>query len=80
MNRVLAHFCAHRGPTGYIVPGEPPENGEMTLPSWHRIRNSNPGGLRPSTEAPHNAEFYEWMGIHSNRRDQETNPELQRER
>ena len=32
---------------------------EMTLPFRHRIRNSNPGGLRPSslllvTEAPHN--------------------------
>ena len=25
------------------------ENGEMTLPSRHRIRNSNPDGLRPST-------------------------------
>ena len=31
---------------------------EMTLSSRHRIRNSSPGGLRPSnlsvTEAPHN--------------------------
>ena len=30
---------------------EPPEDGEMnemTLPSRHRIRNSSPGGLRPS--------------------------------
>ena len=40
---------------------------EMTLPSRHRTRNSNPGGLRPSMlpvghEAPHNTEFYEWMG------------------
>ena len=25
------------------------EMSEMTLPSRHRIRNSNPGGLRPST-------------------------------
>ena len=40
------HFCAH---TGWIGPGEPPEDDEMTLPSRHRIRNSNPGGLRPST-------------------------------
>ena len=34
---------------------------EMTLPSRHRIRNSSPSGLRPSTllqvtEAPHNIE------------------------
>ena len=36
-------------PTG---PGEPPEDGEMTLSSRHRIRNSSPGGLRPST-LPH---------------------------
>ena len=42
-------FCAH---TGLIGPGEPPEDGEMsemTLPSRHGIRNSNPGGLRPNT-------------------------------
>ena len=34
------------------TPGEPPEDGEMsevTLPSRHRIYNSNPGGLRPNT-------------------------------
>ena len=40
------------GPIGQTGPGEPPEDGEMgeiTLPSKHRIRNSNPGGLRPST-------------------------------
>ena len=33
-------------------PGKPPENGEMTQmnsPSRHRIRNSNPGGPKPST-------------------------------
>ena len=33
-------------------PGEYPEDGEMnemTLSSRHRIRNSGPGGLRPST-------------------------------
>ena len=45
----LGHFCAH---TGYIGPGEPPEDGKMskiTLPSKHMIRKSNLGGLRPST-------------------------------
>ena len=49
MNRALGHFCAH---TGYIGPGEPPEDGEMsdmTLSSGHIIQNSNPGGLRSST-------------------------------
>ena len=49
MDRALGHLCAHIGYTG---PGEPPEDGEMiemTLSSRHRIRNSNPGGLRPST-------------------------------
>ena len=49
MNRAFGHPCAHIGLTG---PGEPPEDGEMiemTLPSRHRIRNSSPGGLRPST-------------------------------
>ena len=37
---------------GLKAPEEPPENDEMDemiLPSWHRIRNSSPGGLRPST-------------------------------
>ena len=49
MDRALGHFCAH---TGYTGPEEPPEDGEMnemTLPSRHRIRNSSPGGLGPST-------------------------------
>ena len=50
MNRALGHFCAHIGLTG---PGEPPEEIiemiEMTLSSRHRVRNSSPGGLRPST-------------------------------
>ena len=49
MNVVLGHLCAHIGQTG---PGEPPENSkmnEMTLPSRYNIRNSNPGGLRPSS-------------------------------
>ena len=61
---------------------------EMTLPSRHRIRNSNPGDLGRArylsvTEAPHNTEFYKWMGkkhyffvFFSNRRDRETKPEL----
>ena len=40
---------------------------EMTLPSSHMIRNSHPGGLRPSTlplghGGSHNTKFYEWMG------------------
>ena len=64
---------------------------EMTLPCRHRIRNSNPGGLRPSylsvSEAPHNIESLRVRkSYHSvtkatflfltNRRDRETNPEL----
>ena len=61
---LLGHFCAH---TGKIGPGESPEDGEMTLPSRHRIRNSNPGVWGRArhlsiTEAPYNTEFYEWMG------------------
>ena len=48
-------------------PGEPPEDGEMTRPSRHRIRNSNPGELRSSTlplghGGSHNTKFQEWMG------------------
>ena len=40
---------------------------EMTLSSRHRIRNSSPGGLRPSMlplghGAPHNIDFHTWMG------------------
>ena len=49
MNRTLGHLCAHIGQAG---PGEPPEDGEMvemTLTSRHIIRDSRPGGLRPST-------------------------------
>ena len=48
MNGVLGHLCAHMGKTW---PGETPVNGEMnemTLLSRHGIRNSGPGGLRPS--------------------------------
>ena len=50
MNRALGHLWAHIGWTGT---GEPPDDGEMndmTLSSRHRIRNSSPGGLRPSTQ------------------------------
>ena len=49
MSGVLEHLCAHIGLTG---PGEAPEDcamNEMTLSSRHRIRNSNPGGLKPSS-------------------------------
>ena len=39
----------------------------MTLSSIHRIRNSSPGGLRPSTlplghGGSHNTDFHTWMG------------------
>ena len=49
MNRAPGHLCEHMGKIG---PGEPPEDGEMiemTLSSRDQIRNSSPGGLRPST-------------------------------
>ena len=49
MNRALGHLCAHIGRAG---PKKPPEDGEMiemTLSFRHRIRNSSPGSLRPST-------------------------------
>ena len=46
MNRALDHFWAKIGPR---EPTEDVEMSEMTLPSRHRIRNSSPGGLRPST-------------------------------
>ena len=36
---------------------------EMTLPTRHRIRNSNPGDLRPSTLPLGHGVFYEWMGL-----------------
>ena len=53
---ILGSPCVYIGETG---PGKPPEDGEineMTLPSRHRICNSGPGGLRPSTlpRGPHN--------------------------
>ena len=61
MNGALGHLCAHICLTGL---GEPPEDGEvneMTLPFRHRIRNSNPGGLMPSSlplgPGPHNIEY-----------------------
>ena len=50
MNRALGHLCAHF--IGWIGPREPPEDGEMiemALSSRQRIRNSSPGGMRPST-------------------------------
>ena len=67
---VVYMYRSHTRRTREIGPGEPPvddEMSEMTLPSKHRTRNSNPGCLRPSThlsikEAPHNTEFYDWMG------------------
>ena len=62
----------------------------MTLSSRHRIRNSSPGGLRPSTlPFGHGGSPQYWL-LHvdggetflflSNRRDREPNPELWRER
>ena len=90
MNRALGHLCAHIGYTG---PGEPPEDGEMiemTLSSRHRIRNSSPGGLRPSTlPLGHGGSPQYWLShvdgeetflFLSNCRDREPNPELWRER
>ena len=56
--------------------------------SWHRIRNSSPGGLRPSTLPPgHGGSPQYWLShVHgeetflflSNRRDREPSPELWR--
>ena len=90
MNRALGRLCAHIGYTG---PGEPPEDGEMiemTLSSRHRIRNSSPGGLRPSTlPLGHGGSPQYWLShvdgeetflFLSNRRVWEPNPELWRER
>ena len=55
----------------------------MTLPSRHMIRNSNPGGLRPSTlpfgHGVLRVDGEETFLFLSNRQDRETNPELQRE-
>ena len=50
INRALGHLCAHIGQTGLGEPSEDGEMNEMTLSSRHRIRNSSPVGLRPSTE------------------------------
>ena len=90
MSRALGHLCAHIGLTG---PGEAPEDGEMiemTLSSRHRIRNSSPGGLRPSTlPLGHGGSPQYWLSHVNgeetflflwNRRDREPNPELWRER
>ena len=58
---------------------------EITLPSGHKIRNSNPGVWGRTRylsvrEAPNNTEFYERMEkkhlFATNRRDREANPEL----
>ena len=58
---------------------------EMTLSSRHRIRNSSPGGLRPSTlPLGHGGSPQYWLShvdgeetflFLSNRRDREPNPE-----
>ena len=63
---------------------------EMTLSSRHRIRNSSPGGLMPSTlPLGHGGSPQYWLShvdgeetflFLSNRRDREPNPELWRER
>ena len=55
VSRILGHRCAHIVQTG---PGEPPEDGEMTLPSRHRIRNSSSGDRRPSTLPLGNGGFF----------------------
>ena len=62
----------------------------MTLSSRHRIRNSSPGGLRPSTlPLGHGGSPQYWLShvdgeetflFLSNRQDREPNPELWRER
>ena len=67
MNRALGHFCTHIGQTGTRETPEVGEMNEMTLSSRHRIRNSSPGGLRPTTlPLGHGGspqyEFYTWMG------------------
>ena len=85
--KLMGHLCAHIGKTG---PGEPPRNCEMnkmTLPSRHRILNSSPAGLRPSTLPPlgHWGSPQYWVLrvceeetvlLLSSRRDREPNPEL----
>ena len=57
----------------------------MTLPSRHRMRNSNPGGLRPSTlplgdrGSPQyflRVDGEETFLLLLNRRDREANPKL----
>ena len=63
---------------------------EMTLSSRHRIRDLNPGGLRPSTLPLGHGGSPQYYLSHvdgeetflflSNRRDREPNPELWRER
>ena len=57
---------------------------EMTLSSGHRIRYSNPGGLRSSTlplgHGVLGVDGEETFMFLSNRRGREANPELLRER
>ena len=51
LNEMNGGFYTIIGETG---PGQPPEDGEMNdmkLPSRQRIRNTSPGGLRPSTRS-----------------------------
>ena len=68
---------------------KPPEDGEvseMTLPFRYRIRNSNPGGLRPSTLPLSHKDSSQYWVLRvdgeetflflSNRRDRKTNPVL----
>ena len=45
---IRPHLCTYRLNCVKRTP-ELSEINKMTLPSRHRIRNSNPGGLRPST-------------------------------
>ena len=54
---------------------------EMTLPTRHRIRNSIPGGISPSTLLLGHRGSQQYLvlqvdGEETNRRDRETSPEL----
>ena len=49
LNWVLGHLRAHKAKLGQTREATADgEMNEMTLPSRHRIRNSIPGGLKPS--------------------------------
>ena len=57
----LGHFYTH---IWLNWAREPPKDGEMnkmTLPYRHRMRNSSPGGLKPSTLPLVFAVFSGWM-------------------